>query len=136
MLSGNDMYQQVFARVSTDQNELVLTVPMSKYLSRSDLALVNFLLADPKLSEHDKNCMRVVLKHHPKTAAHMVAVSKIKGRSSSTEGFFYEQRIRLPRRCQREFAASTDGDELFYGKTFVEYPDGTVSLHLELLCEK
>lgn len=107
---------------------------MSKYLSRSDFAFETFLLADPKLSEHDKHCLHVLFKHHPKTAARIVAVSKTKGRSN-TEGRFYLQQIRLPCKCQHEFAAITDGDELFHGKKFIEYPDGTIFLQLELLCE-
>ena len=81
LLTGKDAYRQVFARVSTDQNELVLTMPMSKYLIRSDFAFDTFLLADPQLSENDKHCMHILLKHHPKSAAHMVTAFKTKGRS-------------------------------------------------------
>ena len=47
LLTGKDAYRQVFARVSTDQNELVLTMPMSKYLIRSNFAFDTFPLADP-----------------------------------------------------------------------------------------
>ena len=99
LLTGKDAYWQAFARVSTDQNELVLTMPMSKNLICSDFAFDTFLLADPQLSENDKHYMRILLKHHPKSAARMVAASKTKGRSN-TEGHFYEQRIPLPRKCQ------------------------------------
>ena len=78
--------------------------------------------------------MRILLKHHPKSAARMVAASKTKG-CSNTEGHFYDQRIPLPRKCQHNLAACADGDELFHSKKFVEYPDGSIFLHMELLCE-
>lgn len=134
MLSGNDMYKKVFARVSTNKKEIVITLPMSPYLRRSDFAFDTFLLSASNLSEHDKYCMRVLLKHHPKSAARMVAVSKLNSRCV-TEGFFYEQRIPLPRKCQHEFAVCTDGDESFFGKKFIQYPDGSIFLHVELLAE-
>ena len=50
-------------------------------------------------------------------------------------GFFYEQRIRLPRKVQHSFAAKNDGDDMFTGKKFIEYPDGSVFLHVELIGE-
>lgn len=135
MLSGKDLYKRVFVRVSTAQKEVVLTLPMSPYLRRSDFAFDTFLLASTNISPFDKHCVRAVLKHHPKTAARMVGVSKIKGRSN-TDGFFYEQRIALPRKVAHDPATASDGDELFFGKKFVEYPDQSVFLHLELVCEK
>ena len=135
-LSGRDAYKKIFVRVSTDSKELVLTLPMSPYMSRSDFAFNTFLLAehDAKMSETDRHYMMLLLKHHPKCAARMVAVAKIKGRSY-TDGFFYEQRIRLPRKVQHKFATCQSGDDLFTGKKFVEYPDGSVFLHVELIAE-
>ena len=112
-----------------------MIIPMSPYMARSDFAYETFLIDAAKLSEQDQHCMRVLLQHHPKVAGHMVAVSKVKGRSN-TDGFFYEQRISLPRKVRHQFAAASDGDEIFYGKKFVEYPDGSVFLHLELLCKQ
>ena len=64
----------------------------------------------------------------------MVASSKVKGRSV-TSGFFYEQRIPLPRKCKHVLASSTDGDTFFFGKKFIEYPHGSVFLHVELVVE-
>ena len=80
-------------------------------------------------------CLTLVLKHHSKSSARMQAVSKVKGRSS-TDGFYYEQRIPLPRKVNRQWAKQTDGDEFFFGRKFVQYPDGSVFLHLELQAEK
>jgi len=133
LLSGATQYRKVLTRVSTDQKDLVLTLPMSPYMSRSDLAFNTFLLAASSLTETDLHYMKILLKHHPKIASRMVAISKIQGRSA-TEGFFYEQRIRLPRACNFEFA-SKDGCDMFHGKKFVEYPDGSVFLHVELTAE-
>jgi hypothetical protein len=72
------------------------------------------------------------LKHHPKKASHLVAVSKAWGRNDTT-GKFYQQCIKLPRKCLHEFAKAEDGDQFFHGKMFVQYPDGSVHLHVELL---
>jgi hypothetical protein len=137
LLSGNDHYKQVFVRVSLDGKELVLTLPMSPYIGCSDFAFETFLLVELALSELDKKYMHIVLKSHPKTAAWMVAIAKVKGRSV-TDAFVYEQRIPLPRKCEHEYASDasdTDSDCLFHGKKFVQYPDGTVFLHVELVCE-
>lgn len=135
LLSGRDAYKKVFVRVSTDCKELVLTLPMSPYMSRSDLAFNTFLLAENNsISDTEKHYLKILLKHHPKAASRMVAVSKVKGRSY-TDGFFYEQRIKLPRKVQHEFATQQSGDDLFTGKKFIEYPDGSVFLHVELVAE-
>lgn len=135
LLSGRDAYKKVFGRVSTDGKEYVLTLPMSPYMARSDLAFNSFVLTEKQVAEAESKYLLVLLKHHPKCAARMVAVSKVKGRSY-TDGFFYEQRIKLPRKVQHNFAKTTDGDELFFGKKFIEYPDGSVFLHVELLGER
>jgi hypothetical protein len=126
LLSGNDMYTKVFARVSTDQKELIINLPMSQYMSCSDFAFRTFLVDEkPHLSASEKECLLLVLQHHPKTAARMQAVSKIRGRSN-TDGFFYEQRITLPRACEHSFAMEIDGDKFFHGKKFVQYPDRAI----------
>jgi len=135
MLSGRDAYKKTFVRISTDGKELILTLPMSPYMSRSDFAFNTFLLAEQhNISDTEKHYLKILLKHHPKCAARMVAVSKVKGRSYA-DGFFYEQRIQLPRKVQHDFATQKSGDDLFTGKKFIEYPDGSVFLHVELVAE-
>jgi hypothetical protein len=133
MLSGANSYKKVLIRVSTDGKEAVLSMPMSPYLARSDYAFNTFLLNDEALDAKDKHYMLLLLKHHPKVASRMVAVAKIKGRSN-TDGFYYEQRITLPRTCKHKFATQ-EGDEMFYGKKFVQYPDGSIFLHFELVAD-
>ena len=136
LLSGNDAYKKVFLRISTDGMALVLTRPMSPYMARSDFAFSSFILAERKgcLSDQELHYHKVLLKHLPKCTAHMVAVSKVKGRSM-TDGFFCEKRIPLPRKVRHSFATVEDGDELFQGKKFIQYPDGSVFLHVELIAE-
>ena len=134
LLSGRNAYKQTFARVSTNGKFFVVTMPMSPYLARSDYAFNTFLLKADGLSEMDKKHLLIRLKHHPKCAGRMVATSKVKGRSN-TQGFFYEQRIPLPRKVKHEYATPMDGDDLFHGKTFVEYPDGSQFMHVELVSE-
>jgi hypothetical protein len=124
LLSGCNAYKQTFARVSTNGRCLVVMMPMSPYLARSDYAFNTFLLKADGLSEMDKKHLLICLKHHPKCAGWMVATSKVKGRSN-TQGFFYEQCILLPHKVKHEYATPMDGDDLFHGKTFVEYPDGS-----------
>jgi hypothetical protein len=115
--------------------ELVLTWPMmSPFMARAENAVTCSFLDGQNFSESEKSCMNVIMKHHGKTVSRMVSVSKITERNS-TKSFMYEQRISLPRSCKHNFAGNTDGDEFFHGKKFVQYPDGSVHLHVELLCE-
>ena len=134
LLSGTDFYKKVFTRISTDQKWLIVTFPMSPYLARADFAFPTFVIDEMDVQPHERCAMLVVLKHHSKSAARMVSVAKIKGHSN-TDGFFYEQRIPLSRPCKHNFAACTDGDQFFFGKKFIKYPDGSVHLHVELLCD-
>jgi len=133
VLSGQDVHKKTFVRVSTDRQDLVVLSEVSPYLLNSGLAFETFILDEHKLSDMEKKYALLVLKHHPKKPARLVAASKAFGRSDTT-GKFHEQRIRLPRECLQEFAKASDGDEFFYGKKFVQYPDGSVHLHIELLC--
>jgi hypothetical protein len=107
---------------------------MSPFMARAENAFACSFLDGQNLSESEKACMNVIMKHHGKTVSQMVSVSKITERKSS-KSFMYEQRISLPRPCNHNFAGSTDGDKFFHGKKFVQYPDGSVHLHVELLCE-
>ena len=121
MLSVEDMYKKAFVQVSTDGRELVLTLPMSPYLAHSDFVFNSFLLAEQKkqLSETEMKYLVVMLKHHPKCTACMVAVAKVNGQSNMG-GFFYEQCIPLPCKVQHEYASTKDGDNLFFGKKFIK----------------
>jgi len=134
LLSGDDIWKQVITRVSTDKESLIAYFPMSPFMARSDFACRTFLLDEKKLTDVEKDCLLLVLETHSKSTAHMRAVAKVKGRSS-TEGFCHEQRIALPRKVQHQFAAQADGDKFFFGRKVVQYPDGSRFLHLELIAE-
>ena len=86
---------------------------MFPYFARSDYAFNTFLLKADGLSAMDKKHLLIRFKHHPpKCSGRMVATSKVKGRSN-TQGFFYEQRIPLPRKVKHEYATAMDGDDIF-----------------------
>jgi hypothetical protein len=98
MLSGVDFHKDVGVRVSTSKTELVLTFPMSRtFMARAESAFATSFFDGKNFNnEHEKNCMRVIMKHHGKTVASMVSVSKVKGQSTVDE-FHYQQGIPLPR---------------------------------------
>lgn len=127
--------RRVGVHVSTSKMELVVTYLMSPYLARADNAFASsFLDGQTFQSDREKACMMVIMKNHGKTVARMVSVSKIIGRNDPDQ-FRYEQRISLPHPCKHIFASQFDGDNFFYGKKLIQKPDGSVHLHVELLCE-
>jgi len=69
LLSGQDGYKKVFVRVSQSKKELIFSFPMSENIMRSDFAFETFLIDHRQLSEQDKRALKIVLKHHSKTAA-------------------------------------------------------------------
>eukprot|EP00957_Ditylum_brightwellii_P198338 15113855-Ditylum_brightwellii.AAC.1 len=76
-----------------------------------------------------------MLRIHPKTAAQMVATSKVKG-CNAMMGFHYWQWIPLPREVSRDFATKKDGGEVFHGTKFIMYPDGSTFLHAECIVKR
>lgn len=127
MLSSSLTYLELNTkvRVSTDQRFLVITFPMSVYMSRPDCAFNSYILEDDSTK-----ATKEVLEIHPKTTARKLAVAEIKQRS--TRDIIYEQRIPLPRKCRHRFAGD-EGDLFFGGKRFVSYEDGSCHLHVELI---
>jgi hypothetical protein len=132
LLSSHDTYKKTFVRLSMDQQHLVLISKVNQCLVNGSSAFEMFLLDERALNENKKVYLRVILKHHPKRAAHLVAVSNTWGQSNMS-GKFYEHHIKLPRKCLHDFAKAEDGDQFFHDKKFVQYPNGSVHLHVELL---
>lgn len=128
MLSGESVQDLAMVRVSTDQNWLVIEMPMCDFFERPDFAFDTFLLHDGNRDEVEN-----ILRIHPKTVARKRSVANIKERNHLTSMYF-EQRIPLPRKCRHRFADSSD-DNLFFGKKIVRYPGGAVHLHVELIGE-
>ena len=134
MLSGYESYERgLHLGLLTDELEFVVTLPMSPYQAWSDFAFNTFILTEQKVSEKENDYLLILLKHHPKCTVHMVAVSKIKG-CKKMDGFFYKQHIHLPCKVMHSVATAND-DMLFFWKKFVEYPDGSVFLHVGLVAE-
>jgi hypothetical protein len=98
LLSRHDAYKKTFVRLSTDQQHLVLISELNQFLVNGHLVFERFLLDEHGLAENEKVYLQLILKHHPKKAARLVAVSKNWG-CSDTTGKFYEQRIKLPCKC-------------------------------------
>ena len=134
LLSGDTC--DIETRVSSDQKSLVITFPMTKYMSSSSQAFVPYVLArdqhkkDAKAKEHCK----VALGVHPKTYACQKSVSVIKNRDPSNKDVLYEQRIPLPFACKHQFSTMAH-DTYFYGENKVHYQDTSVHLQIELIAD-
>ena len=130
MPSGALIHCQVLVRVSTDQRYLVMNYESSEYVTNPEHAFNSFLISpDDKL----KDVKHTILTLHPKTIARKKTVAKLRGRDE-TKALWQETRIPLPFICRHTFADQKD-DPLFYGKQFVQYNDGSVWLHAELVAD-
>eukprot|EP00957_Ditylum_brightwellii_P210170 15364637-Ditylum_brightwellii.AAC.1 len=128
--SGKDAWKKVDARVATSQMELVILFPMLACLSRSDFAFEPVALEQKDLVAEmsSKKAVNSVLKRHIKTVVRMSSVSKVKGHNAM-HTHDYIQCIALLWKVEFQWAKKNNGDEIFHGKQFMRYPDGTVFLH-------
>eukprot|EP00957_Ditylum_brightwellii_P143622 10942540-Ditylum_brightwellii.AAC.1 len=62
----------------------------------------------------------------------MSSVSKVKGRNAM-HTHDYIQRIAFPQKVKFQWAKKKNDDEIFHGKQFMCYPDGTNFLHVEMI---
>ena len=85
---------------------------MSEFLQRSDYAFEKFILKSRGIEEEELKYLKVVLAHHSKVSSKLVTVAKVTGQCI-TEGFFCEQRIPWPCKCDYQFAERTIGDKFF-----------------------
>ena len=131
--SGNDVHRRTTVRVATDQKSLVLTFPMSNYLSSVKQAFNPYIFGMGDFNEERTEFLEYVLKLHPKVIARKRSLEIISERNVMKE-IMYEQRVPLGRKVHHSFA-DQDDDDLFYGKKFVFYPDGSCHLHVELICD-
>eukprot|EP00957_Ditylum_brightwellii_P196008 14934477-Ditylum_brightwellii.AAC.1 len=79
-----------------------------------------------------KKAVKSVLKRHTNTVAWMSSVSKVKGHTTM-HTHDYIQRIAFPWKVKFQWAKKNNSDEIFHGKQFMCYPDGTIFLHVEML---
>ena len=76
--------------------------------------------------------MGIMLTMHPKVIARQRSISAICKRDPD-KSVSYVQRIPLGRRVYHEYAGE-EADVLFSDKKFVKYKDGSLYLHVELMC--
>ena len=132
MLSGNEeLLNRVSYRVSTSQLELVVTVPLSTYMVSPEQALCSVALAGIKagLEGHKK-----VLDYHPKVSARRLFISQVK-QSQLMDLNVCEFRVPILFKCNLNFATVANNDPYFYGNKFIQYPDGSTHLHVELISD-
>lgn len=127
MLSGsNALMDRVTYRVSSNQKEFVLTMPISEYISNASKGL--HLIALNGITSGVEG-HKQVLDYHPKIAARRLQISKMKKADINVMEF----RIPLGIMCKLDYANVTNNDPYFYGNKFTAYPDGSLHLHVELL---
>ena len=132
LLSGVDFYKSIHSRLSTSKKEFIVFFPISKYMSRGDFAFQTFFLDGKQLTETEKKSILCTMKTHSKSSSRIKTVSRVVERTKVAD-FYYEQRIPLPKQCMHQLAEEGVGDDYFFGKRFVQYPDGSIHMHVELL---
>eukprot|EP00957_Ditylum_brightwellii_P117271 8943820-Ditylum_brightwellii.AAC.1 len=132
LLTGEDMYKKTKIRVSTSQRELVLSFPMSVFLSCLDYALKVIPMQQEEFKELGEGTVELVLCHHPNTTARMHSASVIKGRIV-TPNFIYTQRIPIPCKVKPNMTTRLDSNTIFRDQKITVYSDKSGFLHVELL---
>lgn len=133
MLAMNEeMITRVLYRVSTQQNELVVVLPVSQHFGEGPLAFNTHILADLPPDEEARQSM--LLQWHPKTTSRRLYLAELKKKSPSANTCM-EFRIPLRRKFGLDFASVAHHDPYFYGCKFIGYPDGSVFLHIELVAD-
>jgi len=100
---------------------------------QGELAFPTYVLDQWLMTEEDYNWHCRLLKLHPKSILHIQSIKKVLG-PEDLSSHWYRQDIILPYPVHQQLATQADGDEYFYGPTFVHYPkDGSWQLHLEMV---
>eukprot|EP00957_Ditylum_brightwellii_P117904 8993358-Ditylum_brightwellii.AAC.1 len=94
MLSGNKIKKQVTVQVSTHQDALIISQPMSSNLSRSYCTFTPIIENPKSFDQSHLPILQQLLRIHSKSAVCMVATSKVKGHNAMS-GLCYEQQIPL-----------------------------------------
>ena len=130
--TGLEAYSQLGIRVSADGCDLVIEKEISPYITDSNLALV-VPKVDERIPNHFEQLLGV-LKHHPRVIARKCSVkSLLKGKNRAS---CMNWRIPLPYKCRKEFATDNDGDEWFHGAKMIDYSNGEMRCHVELIAHK
>lgn len=127
---NNAMLERVTYRVSSNQKEFVMTLPVSKYMGEPQPSFESYVLQglqNLNLNEHKK-----ILEWHPKSASRKLNLSEKK--RDMCPGIM-EFRIPLGIKCNLEYATEHDNDPYFFGHKIVKYPDGSTQLVVELIAD-
>jgi len=125
MPSGHNLHRKTTVRVSTALNELIIRIPKSANLIDTTLGILCNL--EPQVAS--------MLTYHPKVIARKASIAKLRGRDPEHAPLYLTHRIALPFKCRPKITDDTDGDRFFSGKKFVEYSDGELHLHVELIAD-
>jgi hypothetical protein len=127
---GKDMQSRICYRVASSQQEFVVTVPMSVFLTDETASNAHVLASlDKEDSGHNHDA---VLNYHPKTMARQLFLSKLKKVTASK---VMECRIPLKMKVCLDYATESQGDPYFYGHRLITYSDGSTHLHVELVAD-
>ena len=136
MMSGSDVTMNTTVRVSTDKKHLIIETPLSSYATEPSHAFHSYLIDDEGRNSTDEEAlMRAVLDIHPKTIARKHTIKKLRKHECGNKAIMLKQRIPLPFQVKHLFSTK-ESDSIFYGKKYVQYYDGSVWLHVELLQDK
>jgi len=129
--SGIDIQKKLKHRISKSQRELVLSFPISPFLSRSDFAFFEVTKINGAFKGMSKQQIDFFLENHPRTAARVKSVGILKGRNTTKE-FLYSQRIPLPKQARHAPITQTE-DPVFHGIKFAVNKDGSTFMFAELM---
>jgi len=132
-LSGNNHWEITKHFISADGETLSFFHKMSPFMAKGELAFPTYVLDQSLMSEEDYNWHCRLLKIHPKSISHIRSIKKILGEEDLASHWF-RQDIILPYPVRQQLATEADGDDYFYGLSFVHYPeDGSWHLHIEMV---
>jgi len=120
-------------RVSTNMKELVIESRMSENAINPANGIRKYMLSDAKHFGFKAADLLLALQYHPKLVACNITASKLQGRNSE-KTVVLQQRIPLPFACRHSLVdRSLDNDPFFFGKRSIEYENGEVWCHVELV---
>lgn len=136
-LPSSDMIHKTLrVCISTDQMHVVVSYPVPLYFEAGATnAFYSYLRKQTEIVKAFKtvNDLKYILDLHPRTIAQKRVISHLCERTPSKQ-VTYTQRIALGHPVHRKLADKID-DEFFHGKKIIKYPDGSVHLLLELICD-
>jgi hypothetical protein len=125
------MLSRITCRVGSNQRELVLLVPITKYLG-DPVHFERYVLFG--VAESDRAAHKKILEWHPKTAARNLTLAELKS-NPTCNVVTMEVRIPIEFKVALDFASVANEDPYFYGHQIFHYPDGSAHLHVELVGE-